>query len=329
MPHKILVIQTAFIGDVILATGLIEKLGHFFPDSQLDFLLRKGNESLLHNNPHINRVLIWNKKDGKYKSLTGLLSSIRKEKYDIVINLQRFGATGILTGLSKAKKRIGFDKNPFSFLFTEKYSHEIGNGKHETERNHDLIRSITDASAEKPKLYPSAQDFESIKSYQQEPYICLAPTSVWFTKQMEAEQWIRLINEIDSKTKIYLLGGPPDANACESIAKRAYNKNTINLSGKLSFLQSAALMQGAKMNFVNDSAPMHIASSVNAPVTAIFCSTVPSFGFGPLSDNSVVVETQESLDCRPCGLHGHKVCPKGHFKCSSTIKIDALISTIS
>jgi len=82
------------------------------------------------------------------------------------------------------------------------------------------------------------------------------------------------------------------------------------------------------MNFVNDSAPMHLASAVNAPVTAIFCSTVPSFGFGPLSEKSIVIETKEKLDCRPCGLHGFKACPKGHFKCAYSISNEELISSL-
>ena len=78
-------------------------------------------------------------------------------------------------------------------------------------------------------------------------------------------------------------------------------------------------MEGAAMNYVNDSAPMHLASAVNAPVTAVFCSTVPAFGFTPLSQNARVVETDVALDCRPCGLHGYKSCPKGHFRCAETI----------
>ena len=75
------------------------------------------------------------------------------------------------------------------------------------------------------------------------------------------------------------------------------------------------------MNYVNDSAPLHIASAMNAPVTAVFCSTVPSFGFGPLRENGRVVETPEDLDCRPCGLHGHRECPKGHFRCALGIEV--------
>ncbi|MGZ4057095.1 MAG: glycosyltransferase family 9 protein, partial [Bacteroidia bacterium] len=89
------------------------------------------------------------------------------------------------------------------------------------------------------------------------------------------------------------------------------------------------LIKDAQMNYVNDSGPMHIASAMNAKTTAIFCSTVPAFGFGPLSDDAKIVETKLQLDCRPCGLHGHKECPKGHFKCALTIETEELLRQIS
>ena len=95
-------------------------------------------------------------------------------------------------------------------------------------------------------------------------------------------------------------------------------------------LQSAALIKDAEMNYVNDSAPMHFASSVNAPVAAVYCSTIPAFGFGPLSDTQFIIEVEEKLGCRPCGLHGHKACPQGHFKCALDIReqqlLDCLVS---
>jgi heptosyltransferase-2 len=87
-------------------------------------------------------------------------------------------------------------------------------------------------------------------------------------------------------------------------------------------------MQNAVMNYVNDSAPLHLASAVNANVAAIFCSTIPGFGFGPLSQNSVVIETQQKLPCRPCGLHGKKQCPEGHFNCAETIEIEQLLQQL-
>ena len=88
-------------------------------------------------------------------------------------------------------------------------------------------------------------------------------------------------------------------------------------------------MRDAVMNYVNDSAPMHFASAVNAPVTAVYCSTIPEFGFGPLSDESYVVEIAEPLDCRPCGLHGYKACPLGHFNCARNIHDRQLLETLT
>lgn len=329
IPKRILVIQTAFIGDVILATSLLENLHQGFPDAQIDFLVRKGNESLFDNHPYLSNVLIWKKKEGKFKSLFQLLKQIRKTEYDWVINLQRFGSTGILTGFSKAAKRSGFDKNPFSFLFTDKFSHQIENGIHEIRRNNALIRNEVSGAISKPKLYPSNADLDFVKPYQSKPYICIAPASVWFTKQYTEEGWVRLINEIEGQYKIYLLGGPGDNELAEKIQSQIISKEKVqNLCGKLTFLQSAALMKSSVMNFVNDSAPMHISSAVNASVTAVYCSTVPEFGFGPLSDNSHIVEVLEKLACRPCGLHGHKACPEGHFKCAVDIKTEQFLEVL-
>lgn len=122
---KCLIIQTAFIGDVILATPLIEKIHRFYPDAEIDFLLRKGNESLLHAHPYLREVLIWDKKKDKYKGLMRILGTIRRNRYDQVINCQRFAASGLLTAFSGARQTVGFDKNPFSLLFSKRVPHRF------------------------------------------------------------------------------------------------------------------------------------------------------------------------------------------------------------
>jgi ADP-heptose:LPS heptosyltransferase len=76
-----------------------------------------------------------------------------------LINLQRFASTGLFASFSKARQIIGFKKNPFSFLFNKKVEHEIGNGKHEVERNQLLIQDITDNKFAPLKLYPGEADF--------------------------------------------------------------------------------------------------------------------------------------------------------------------------
>jgi len=328
---KILIIQTAFIGDVVLATALVEKLHRYFPESTIHFLVRKGNESLLQNNPYLTEVLIWNKKENKIRNLFGVLKKIRRNKYDLAINVQRFFATGLLTAFSGAGKTIGFDKNPLSFLFSKKIKHifNLQQPKHEVERNNELIRDFTDNVITKPMMYPSAKDEHSILQYVTDKFVTMTPSSVWFTKKYPAEKWIDLINQFDPAYNIYLLGGKDNIEECKWIADHATNKNTEVLAGNLSFLQSAALMKRANMNYVNDSAPLHFASAVNAPVTAIFCSTIPAFGYTPLSDISFIIETKEKLLCRPCGLHGKKVCPLTHFNCANSIETKQLLETIN
>lgn len=320
IPEKILIIQTAFIGDAILATSLIESWADKYPQSRIDILVRKGNESLFYQHPKLTRVLVWDKKGGKYRNLFSLLKKIRKERYDAVFTIQRFLATGILTAFSGAKYRHGYSSNPLSALFSYTVDFDTETGIHETERNTLLLEPFKIDKAHRPRLYPSQEDNDYCQDYKKKDYVCIAPTSVWFTKQWPKENWVKLIQHFDKDLNIYLLGAPSDFEACEAIRKESGTDNTINLAGKLSFLQSASLMRDAKMNYVNDSAPMHIASSMNAPTTAIYCSTLPSFGFGPLSDDSTVIEYKGELACRPCGLHGKKKCPEGHFNCSDTLE---------
>lgn len=380
--QKFLVIQTAFIGDVVLATALLEKLHACFPDAQIDFLVRRGNEALLAGHPFLHETLVWDKKQNKLRNLWRMTRRIRDENYDKVINVQRFAATGILTAFSGARETIGFDKNPLSRFFTRRIPHVIsapvepgkipaGPAVHEVQRNQALIEAFTDSCAARPRLYPTPADVEKVAIYKASPYITISPASVWVTKQYPAEQWAGFIralpaaeaghhlavqagHPLTAQTEVihatapssvpltvYLLGAPGDRELGDSIMAMTASEsvahsggvagpgNIVNLAGELSFLQSAALMRDAVMNYVNDSAPMHFASALNAPVTAVYCSTIPGFGFGPLSDNSHVVQIEEPLSCRPCGLHGYKVCPQGHFNCARHIHDRQLLQTLS
>lgn len=318
---------------MVLATAVIEKMHQYYPEARIDFLLRTGNENLLNAHPFLDKVLVWDKKTDKYKNLWRLLQKIRAEKYDLVVNLQRFAASGFLAGFSGAKYTVGYKKNPLSFLFYKAFEHPIGKKgdksyKHEVERNQQLIAEFTDKKPAMPKLYPSHADFEKVEVYKNKKFLNIAPASVWFTKQYPVEKWIAFLNLLDEELQVYILGGPADEALCKEIVSGTTHKQIEILAGKLSFLQTAALMRDAAMNFTNDSAPMHFASAMDAPVNAIFCSTIPEFGFGPLSKISHIAEIEELLECRPCGLHGYKACPLGHFKCAYYIKEEALLKVI-
>lgn len=322
--QQFLIIQTAFLGDVILATPVCSELKRLFPDAHIDILVRKGNESILLNHPAIRNVITFDKKAGKLKALKKCIQTIRKENYDTVINLHRFGSSGLIAALSKAPTKIGFDKNPFSFAYTLKIPHEIGNGTHEVERNLQTIAHLGAEKIVRPSLYPSTinEATASALTDAKRPYFVLAPASVWFTKQLPIDHWITLARKLTHHGAVFVIGGKDDAFLCQKVIDGAALPTSNNLAGKLNLLDSCALLQHAKRCYVNDSGPMHMASAMNTPTTAFFCATVPKFGFGPLADRSIIVETTEQLACRPCGLHGGKTCPEGHFNCGTSINID-------
>lgn len=328
---RILVIQTAFIGDAILISSLLETLHQGFPEATIDLMLRKGNETLYLDHPFIGELLIWDKKNNKYSNLFRLICYVRRKKYDCLINAQRHLATGLISVLSKAGHISGFRKNPLSFLFHHSAVHLIDpkEGVHETERNFKLVSHLKEMKLQPPRLYPSSEVENEVSRYKKLPYICISPASVWFTKQYPVEKWIEFIQSVNKKFVVYLLGGGGDKEFCQAIINEVKSPGIINLAGSLSLLASAALMRDAFMNYVNDSGPLHLCSATNAAVCAVFCSTVPGFGFGPLSQNSTIVEIKEPIACRPCGLHGHKNCPQGHFKCALNIKNNQLLQPLN
>lgn len=310
---KFLVVQTAFLGDVVLATPIANALVRQFPDSEIHFLVRKGNEGVLKGHPNIGKVHVWDKKKHKYPHLFALIKLLRAENFDWAINCQRFFNSAFLS-LRVAKKVTGFDKSPLAFMFSETRKHEYRNGLHEVDRNLSLIdHLVSDLRGLRPSIHPSEGDAAFVSEYQKQSYFVIAPASVWETKQLPVDKWIDLISRIGQHSRIYLIGGPSDVGLCQSLVVAS---NVANLAGKLSLLQSAALMKGAKMNYTNDSGPTHMASAVNAPITTVFCSTTPFFGFAPLSDVKRIAQRAEPLDCRPCGIHGKKKCPEGHFLCA-------------
>jgi heptosyltransferase-2 len=336
---QFLVIQTAFLGDAVLVTSILEKLHAHHPDAAIDLVVRKGNDGLFTGHPFLNRLYIWDKRGSKNKNLFALISQLRKTEYDHIINCQRFFSTGLMTVMARGKEKVGYDKNPLSVIFTRTVKHIIGDGRHEVDRLNALIEHLTDDQRPMPRLHPTAEDkakvdgvlrsrgsssvgpLEPTKTWQHErmSYVCIAPASVWFTKQWPEHKWIDLVKALPSEQQVFIIGAPGDTGLAQRII--AGSGRGVDLTKDLRLLESAALMEGAAMNYVNDSAPLHIASAMSAPVTAIFCSTVPAFGFGPLRANGRVAETAGELDCRPCGLHGHKACPKGHFRCAEEVSV--------
>lgn len=338
---NILIIQTAFIGDTILASHFARAVKDHFPDSKIHFFLRKGNESVIQGLPTIEKVWVWDKAGGKTRNLMRLIGELRKTKFDYVFNLHRHFNSGLVTSLMHSKVKAGFKQNPLSGFYSHRADHLIPHNPkenekvfwHEVQRNLQLIQLVDpqykispNMKDYRPELPLQPKHFEKVAKYKTAEYFVVAPASVWYTKAWSESKYRELTQELSKKGKVIFIGAPGDKELCDRIRKDI--ANTENLCGELNLLDSAALMKDARRVFVNDSAPLHLASCVNARTTAIFCSTVPAFGYIPLALDSVVIDVGDSLSCRPCGLHGYKACPLGHFKCSLDIEVSRVIQTI-
>jgi ADP-heptose:LPS heptosyltransferase len=162
---RILVIQTAFLGDAVLVTAILEKLHAFFPDAAIDLVVRKGNEGLFEGHPFLHELHVWDKRQGKTRALFKLIGALRKTEYDHIINAQRFFSTGLMMVLARGKEKVGYDKNPLSFLFDHRVKHVIGDGRHEVDRLNALIMHLTDGARPLPKLYPTAKAREEVNGH--------------------------------------------------------------------------------------------------------------------------------------------------------------------
>lgn len=321
---KIIIFQTAFIGDVILTLPMVQLLKKRYPTVAIDFVTTKRASSVLQNHPDINEIIIYDKygEDKGLKGFKKVTSLLKSKKYDVAIVPHRSIRSALLIYLSRIKTRIGFNRSAGKILFNRivKYRYDI----HEVERNISLLKPLLIETRKKelPRLYPSIDDKKIVDKILFEEEILdtsrligIAPGSVWNTKRWTKEGYFQLVRKLLSeKYNVCLIGGKEDVKLCNEIINNTTRGGVINLSGKLTLLQSAELIRRCRVLITNDSSPVHLAAAVDTPVVAIFGPTLPAFGFAPYSDGSVVVETH-GLKCRPCAIHGGKKCPIGTFDC--------------
>ena len=337
LEKKILIIQTAFIGDVVLTIPLVKVLKEYQNDIEIDFLCIPETANLLNGNPLINEVIVYDKK-GTDKGFTGLINifkKIRKRKYDIVLSPHRSYRSALISFFSSSQNRISFDRSSLGFLYTQKVKYL--KGVHEIIRNLKLLEPLGIQKTEiiKPDLFPSEVDKTTVdkllKSYginDNDRFIVVAPGSIWFTKRFPEEKFISLLNYFsENDFKIVLSGSKSDYELCGRILNASANTKIYNLAGELSLLQSTELIKRGKLIITNDSAPLHIANSLGTDVIAIFGATVTDFGFYPYGKNDVVFEIN-GLDCRPCGIHGGSKCPVKTFDCMLKINEKEIYRTV-
>jgi heptosyltransferase-2 len=329
---KILIVQTAFIGDVILATPLAEAALQRFPGSRVDFMAIPAAANLLEKNPFVHRVLIFDKR-GRQRGLAALwkmAAGLKQEQYDLALVPHRSLRSALLVWLAKIPQRVGFDRSAGSWLFTARVPYKQ---KHEVERNLDLLRALNGAiPIPSPKIIWEAADTQIVDGFCGDDikgkwFCALAPGSVWATKRWLPEHFAGLARRLIAETgaQIYLIGGQSDVELCARLA-REIGEACLNTAGKLTLRQSAALLDRCQILVSNDSAPTHLGAAARCKVVTIFGPTVPAFGFAPFGDGHIVIE--KNLPCRPCSSHGSKRCPIGTHACMLKISVEEVFMQV-
>jgi len=321
---NILIIQTAFLGDLILTTPFIREVYALYDRPKISIVVNKGTAEILTGNPYLSEIIEFDKKKVK-KDLFYFFkfaANLKNKKFDICISPHFSHRSSILSFLSRAKERIGYIESGFSFFHTKKLHRPI-RGVHEVDKLFSLVYQDPKNYPKKkrPEIFIEKSKMGNILSLMKKngikskKFIVVAPSSVWETKKMPKEKFIELIQIILKKTtmQVALVGSKSDMKLTESIREN-FPKNVFNLSGKTTLTELAFVIKESAAVVSNDSSPIHFASAFNIPTIAIFGATIPDFGYTPLSDRNFISEVS-GLSCRPCGIHGGNSCPEKHFLC--------------
>ena len=335
--RRVLVVQTAFLGDVILTVPLIQHVKRGLPSADVDVILTPQAAPMLAGHPDVHEVLVFDKR-GAESGLSGLFrkaKEVRSRKYDLAVVPHRSVRSALLVRLGGIGVRAGFHNSAGRFLFNRiaRYEKSI----HEIRRNLALLEplGIRSSPVEYPRLYPSPGDEHAVDGVVPGTaapagtrMVGMAPGTVWNTKRWLKERFVELSGKLlASGYRVALIGGAGDVALCDEVVATVASPNIFSTAGRLSLLQSAALIRRCAVLVCNDSAPMHLAGAVGTPVVALFGATVPSFGFAPYGARDVVVET-DGLDCRPCSIHGGEVCPIGTFDCMARISAERVMNSL-
>lgn len=330
--EKILIIQTAFIGDAILTLPMIERLQEQFPSAVLDVLAIPTTREIFTASPFVSEVIVLDKKKThkSFFSLYKFANEIKHRNYSRIYSPHRSFRTSFIVMQSGVKETYGF--STASAFHVYKNVVEYNFNVHEVQRNLDLIGY--EYSSESWKIVPKLNvTHESQKKVGElissigndNKLIAITPGSIWETKKYPEKYFREIIKYfVEHSYKILVMGGESDKELCIRLAS-AFDKNVYSIGGKFSIIESIEILKKARLLLTNDSAPTHFGMCADIPVLTIYCSTVPGFGFYPYNKKSLYI-SYEDLICKPCGIHGYNFCPAKHFDCGNKLLPQIIIS---
>jgi len=322
---RILIIRFSSIGDILLTTPFIRQVRTKFPQARIDYVIKEQFWDLIRFNPHINNIYKLKSESG-IEGLKQLTEELQKNDYDYVFDLHGSLRSNFICKRLKNPTITKINKNKLNraLLVYIKWN------------RYKAVVPIPQRYLDVGKFAGISDDFYGLEIFWKDgvekkktdilinnkiykkPYIVLVPGAGYFTKQWPVEYFKEFIKSFTEKRdeKIVLLGNKNEKALNETLL---ISKQVRNLSGKLSLLEAATIINDSKALLSNDSGMMHMAGAVNTPLVSVFGSTSRELGFFPYRSKSQVVENNE-LWCRPCSHIGRKKCPLSHFKCMRSLK---------
>jgi heptosyltransferase II len=325
---RLLLVQTAFLGDIVLTTPLLAAARARFPEAYLAFLGTPAGCALLTGLAGVDRFYSYDKRGGEsgWGGLKRKAAELAAGRFDTAISAHRSVRTAWLLREAGIARRIGFATTPLPWLYPERVSWDPR--AHEVTRNLGLLAPLGGAPEgfeprlSMPALPPPGPELLGDEAG---PRVGLCPGSVWPTKRWPAAGFARVGRALRERlgATVYLIGSAEDAEVAAAVA--AELPGARNLAGRTGLRDWVRLLGAMDLIITNDSAPTHIAGGLGVAAVTLFGPTTPAQGFAPWGGPSAVVE-REGLGCRPCGKHGARRCPEGHFHCMEWVEPDAVIA---
>lgn len=334
---KILVIQTAFVGDVLLSIPTLLRLKSLYPDSELTLVCRKGLGEIFRELKLADIIVDLNKRDKKEFQRT--FQELRSKKYDLLLCPHQSYRSALMAFRIPARLKIGFKVWWNSFIFDKSIIRQWKTP--DALRQLSLVGLIDEESEKAVKQYKGEipmlgrmglrdrilkhPRYQEILSKYKLPVgsVFVAPGSVWNTKRWTMEGFRKLAKSVTSP--VVFIGSPDERELCSEISKDV--PGSLNIAGQTSLFELLVLMTEGQVLVSNDSGAMHLGSVAELPTVAVFGPTVLGLGYQPWQKRSIVVENKE-LKCRPCGLHGHKKCPIGTHECMTSISYTHVLNAM-
>lgn len=325
-PIKVLVLRFSSIGDIVLTTPVVRCLKEQLPEgSEVHFLTKNAFTDFLKNNPHISKLYGINKK------VSEILPELKKEQYDVIIDLHKNIRT------LQVKTALNIKSYTFKKLNIEKWIYvnfkwNLLPNVHIVNRYFEAVKAlgvVNDGMG--LDYYIPKKDEISITELSENfknGFIAFTVGAKFASKTLPTEKIISLCKKLP--LPVVLLGGKEDEAKAEKISSACGNA-VYNACGKYNLNGSASIVKQAQLVIAHDTGLMHIAAAFNKKIISVWGSTVPQFGMYPYMpqqpNNSVFAEVN-LLSCRPCSKIGFDTCPQKHFKCMMQQNEDEIVSVV-